>query len=257
MSRTTRILTLAALAVVLIGRPAVGQVSSRQGGIVRNRVVLHVNGGLQWGEEAFRRTFGFRAYGEDARFDEAHQSTGGGLLDVGGSWTIWTQLSLGASYTQLSKADSTVLTGRVPHPTSTNAPRTIDPQTLALVHQERATHVFAAWAVPLDEKMTLSLFGGPSFFALTQGVVTGVHLSEIGGPPWPEVRVGDVSSGEFKKNGVGVHAGVDFRYMFTRWLGIGGFVRYSKASVDLVSAEGNRPLDVGGVQSGGGLRVRF
>ncbi len=234
-----------------------GQVSNRQGGASPHRYVIHVNGGLQSGNEEFRRTFEFRSYGEDARFDEAHRSESGGLFDIGGSVAVWTELSVGVSYTQLSKADTTVLTGRVPHPTATNAPRTIDPQTVSLAHQERAAHVFAAWAVPLDEKMTLSLFGGPSFFGLTQGVVTGVDLSEVGGPPWPEVRVGGVSSGDFKKNGVGMHAGVDIRYMFTERVGIGGFVRYTKASVDLASAEGNRPLNVGGIQSGGGLRVRF
>lgn len=240
------------MAVLCSGSLAMGQGLGLSG-----RVLIHVNGGVQSGDQSFRRTLVFRAYGEDARFDEEHRSQGGGMLDVGGSVALWRQLSVGVSYTQLSNTDTTTINGRVPNPVTANAPRTIASQEVGLAHEERGTHLFVAWSVPIDDVLTLSLFAGPSFLNLTQGVVTGVEVAEVGGPPWSEVSVGEIATGEFKKNTVGAHAGVDVRYMLTPRLGVGGFVRFGSGSIDGASTGGDRPLNVGGLQGGGGLRFRF
>ena len=52
----------------------------------------------------------------------------------------------------------------------------------------------------------------------------------------------------------GVHVGGDLAHAFSDRFGVGVFVRYVAASVDLPSAAG---VKVGGVQAGGGLRIRF
>ena len=52
----------------------------------------------------------------------------------------------------------------------------------------------------------------------------------------------------------GVHVGGDLARAFSDRFGVGVFVRYVAASVDLPSAAG---VKVGGVQAGGGLRIRF
>ena len=209
------------------------------------------------GRDTVRRTFTFRAYGEDARFEESHQTKDGGLFDVGGSLQLWEQLRVGASYSQLTKSDSTRLTGSVPNPIAVNAPRMIAPQELSLTHEERATHVYAAWVVPILDKLDIAIFGGPSFFNLKQGIVTGVEINDVGGPPWAQVAVGGVTSGEFKKNGIGLHVGGDVSYMVTPNFGLGGFVRFAQGSVDVPSSDNEQPLNVGGVQAGGGVRLRY
>ena len=231
--------------------------ASAQFDILEGRLWVHLNGGYQVGKDTVRRTFSFRAYGEDARFEESHQTKDGGLFDVGGSLRVWEQLRVGASYSQLTKSDSTRLTGSVPNPIAVNAARAIDPQDLALVHEQRATHLYAAWVVPVLDKLDVTIFGGPSFFNLRQGLVTGVEITEVGGPPWPQVEVAGVTLGEFKKNGVGLHVGADVSYMVTPNFGLGGFFRFAQGSIDMPSADGGQPLNVGGLQTGGGVRVRF
>ncbi len=224
---------------------------------LKGRFSVHVNGGFQSGSDSVRRTFLFRAYGEDARFEESHDTESGNILDLGGSFQVWEQLHVGASYTQLTKADSTRLTGTVPNPIAINSPRTIDPQTLSLAHKEQATHVYAAWVVPINDKLDVAILGGPSFFNLTHGIVAGVSIREVSGPPWPQVGVNGVTSGEFKKNGIGMHVGADVSYMVTPNFGLGGFLRFADGSIDVPSEGGDRPLNVGGIQTGGGGRLRF
>ena len=117
-----RALLLTAVFSVVSVTPALAQSDGLKG-----RFSVHVNGGFQSGTDTVRRTFVFRAYGEDARFDENHETQDGTLLDLGGSIQVWEQLRVGASYSQLTKSDSSRLTGTVPHPTAINLSRTIDP----------------------------------------------------------------------------------------------------------------------------------
>ena len=54
------------------------------------------------------------------------------------------------------------------------------------------------------------------------------------------------------------HAGADVAWQFSSSIGVGGMVRYSRASTT-VSATNNTSVDVkvGGLQVGGGIRFRF
>ena len=49
----------------------------------------------------------------------------------------------------------------------------------------------------------------------------------------------------------------DISYMFSTYVGAGGFVRLAVGSVDLQRGGTSVTTSVGGFQSGGGLRVRF
>ena len=247
-----RVLLMTVAWLVCLASPTAAQFE-----LLKGRFAVHGNGGYQVGKDTVRRTFTFRAYGEDARFEESHETREGGLLDVGGSLRVWEQLRVGASYSQLTKSDSTTLTGSVPNPIAVNAARAIPPQELSLVHEQRATHLYAAWVVPILDKLDVAILGGPSFFNVRQGLVLGVEIAEVGGPPWPEVEVVGVTSGEFKKNGIGLHVGADVSYMVTPNFGLGGFVRFAQGSIDMPSSDGEQPLDVGGIQMGGGVRLRF
>ena len=154
-----RVLLIVAASLVGLASPA-----SAQFDVLEGRLWVYRNGGYQVGEDTVNRTFTFRAYGEDARFEETHETKAGGLFDVGGSLRVWEELRVGVSYSQLTKSDSTRLTGSVPNPIAVNAARAIPPQDLSLAHEERATHVYAAWVVPITDKLDVAIFGGPSFF---------------------------------------------------------------------------------------------
>lgn len=231
-----------------------------QSATFKGRVNLQINAAWQASSEELRQTFSQRAYGENAMFEAVHDIKGGAMIDGGGSLRVWRELSVGAIYTELNQANSATVTGTVPHPILFNNDRAIDPQVRSLTHRERTTHIFAAWRVPVPqlEGLDVSIYGGPSYINLTQGMITDVGVAEAGGPPFSAVTVTDLPVAEFTRNGWGAHVGVDVAYMVTPIFGVGGFVRFSNGSLDLpTSGEETVSVTVGGVQTGGGIRLRF
>ena len=232
---------------------------SAQSGNLRGRVAVHVNAAFQASPDELRQALSFRAYSEDAQFQASHGFKRSVLVDAGGHIRVWRQLSVGASYTELNDSDSTVVTGTVPHPILFNSERSIAPETLSLTHRERATHIQVAWVFqpPNNERLNITVSGGPSYFNVTQVVVTDIRVSEAGGPPFAAVSVDQVSTADVTRNAWGTNIGADVAYMLTDYVGVGGFVRFSRATVDVSASGSGLSLDVGGVQAGGGLRFRF
>jgi hypothetical protein len=60
-------------------------------------------------------------------------------------------------------------------------------------------------------------------------------------------------------SGWGAHFGGDVSWFFTGVVGVGGFARYSTGSVEFTDPISDKPvtLKTGGLQAGGGLRLRF
>ena len=223
------------------------------------RFTGHANGAAQGrGSLQLRDSFGYRAYGEQARFEAEHVIAPAAMIDAGGTLRVWRDLSVGAGYAALRTTGAATLSGAVPHPIRSGAFRALPPQALSFDHRERVAHVVVAWRMPIIERFDASFFLGPSFYSVTQGVVTNVTVREAGGPPFAEVRVDQVQVGEHTRNAVGGHVGVDVTYMPTRHVGFGLLLRYAAASVKLPSAgEGGVVLRVGGAEVGGGMRIRF
>ena len=226
------------------------------------RILLHVNGGYQAGATRHVRKTDFRAYGEQARFLASEQQSGASLLDAGGVVRVWRGLEIGASHTQVDTSATAVVTGTVPHPLETRRDRTVPAQTLTLPHRQRATHVYAAWRFRPRRLWSLALSAGPTYFNLRQGVVANLIASEAGGPPFAGVNL-RIDTGEHTRNGAGFNAGLDVTYMLRPdgWgpgLGVGYFLRLTLGSVDVPSnTRAQDTYNVGGVQTGGGLRLLF
>ena len=246
------------LGVVGVGM-TVGPVPAAAQSPLTGRLDLHVNFGYQVSSEELRERNEFQAYGETARVEAVHDIAGGQLFDGGGHVNVWRQLSVGASFSQTEGTDDTTLTGTVPHPLRRGADRTLDTDPRSLTHREKATHVHVGWLVPLPdiEKLDLRVMGGPTYFNLTQTAVGGVTISEAGGPPFEAVRVDGVVTGEVVKNGWGGHVAVDIRYLLSPNVGLGGFVRFAGGTIDVPVGDRAVTLSVGGLQAGGGLRVKF
>ena len=251
-SGTTRVLKLA-LTCFLIA-VSVSPVEAQEG--LRGRFALHVNFGYQFGSNELREEIEFRAYGETARFLASHDITGGEEVDVGGFVQVWEQLSVGATFSQTERTDTTAVTGTVPHPLQFGLDRSIA-EVVNLSRREKVTHFHIAWLIPLPqvEKLDIRVMAGPTYFNVTQSSVTGVNVSETG-PPFETVDV-DAVTGELVKNGWGGHIGADISYMVHTYVGVGGFVRFTGGSVDLPKGDTAVTTNVGGFQTGGGVRFRF
>jgi opacity protein-like surface antigen len=109
----------------------------------------------------------------------------------------------------------------------------------------------------MTEDIDVALLIGPSFYGVKQDFIQTVEARE-GAPPFNTVSIGSVTRVEQSERAVAFTAGIDAQYRVTPRYGVGVFFRYSGASVDMpLVGGGTVTVDAGGVQLGGGLRVRF
>ncbi|MBQ01495.1 MAG: hypothetical protein CL477_12510 [Acidobacteria bacterium] len=215
-----------------------------------------INYSYQSGDRAFGESLSETVFAEEATYDVSHLSGGGGQFDVGWGLRVWRNLAAGVAVTSFSTADGAVITGSVPHPLFFSRPRSASFARADLEHKELGVHVQAAWVIPINEKISVTVAGGPSFFSVDQSLISGVTTSEIGAP-FDAVAIASAATASVSESGVGGNVGVDTTYMVTEQLGGGLFVRWAGGTVDIPANGGTQSIDVGGVQVGIGLRARF
>ena len=159
------ILVLAALAGST--RAAAAQASDARGFIM-------INGGIQATSADFSDTITFShpLFGpETGDFEMRCRGNGDRLFDVSGGIRIWRRLAVGAGVSQFAHTDDAGITGRIPHPFRFDRLRPISGTDTGLARKETAVHVQALWVIPAG-RAVIALFGGPTFFTVTQDLVT-------------------------------------------------------------------------------------
>ena len=243
---------LCLLTVGLCGAPAAdAQVAEWTG-----TAFASINFASQVRDRSFSESLSATIYAETATYDIVHDGGGGGFFDVSGGVRVWRSLAAGLGVTQFSRRGGATVTGQVPHPLFFNRPRSATYARTDLEHKETGIHLQAVWVTPIQDRIHVSVFGGPSFFSVDQSHITGATSAEIAAP-FNEVAISQVATGTVSESGVGGHVGVDVTYLVTEQLGGGIFVRWAGGSVDLPVSGGTQSLDVGGAQFGIGLRARF
>ncbi len=218
---------------------------------------VSVNFGYQVGDQSFSETLpSATIYGETAMYGVNHESGVGGFFDISGGVRVWRNLAAGLGVTRFSTASGATVTGSIPHPLFLNQLRTATFARSDLNHTETGIHLQAVWVVPVTDQISVSVFGGPSFFSVEQGLITSVTFAEIEAPFF-EVAITGASTSIVSERAVGGNVGVDITYLVVEQLGGGFFVRYAGASLDVPAGGGAQAIDVGGVQFGIGLRARF
>jgi len=233
--------------------------ASAQGGTWADRGYINVGWGVESGSSAMTDSRTGSIYEEAATVTSSATFSSGSLFDVGVGIRIIKNLTFGASYHQEQNDTEGRLTGSIPSPVVFNRPRTLDQAVPGLERKEKAVHLQFGWVVPINEKIDVLVYGGPSFFRLEQFVVSEVSFGEGNN----NTVVADPSIATRKKSQTGYNVGADATYIV--WqndsvrIGAGGFVRFAQASTDVEMFTGSQPqsTDVGGVQFGFGARLRF
>jgi hypothetical protein len=153
------------------------------------------------------------------------------------------------------------LTAVIPHPGIENAHATATATTdIDLRRRERAVHLHAAVLLaPPDASFSLRLFGGPTHVTVRQDVVGDmVVLESLTGAGFAVAIIDFDLVAETEGSAWGFHVGADARYFFTERIGVGAMLRVSRADVEIPGLFAE-PADIkaGGMQIGGGLRLRF
>lgn len=225
-----------------------------------DRGYINLGWGVESGSSAMSDTRTSLIYDESATVTSTSDFTSGSLFDVGVGLRVWKNLTIGGAYHQEQNDTTGHVTGSIPSPVFFNRPRNLDIQVENLDRKESATHLVIGWMVPIGTKLDVMVFGGPSFFRITQDAVSDVTPTEPGGA-FTTVTAA-VERTERAKSVTGFNVGMDATYIL--WsndsirLGAGGFVRFTQASTDIEMLSGNGvATDVGGIQFGFGGRIRF
>jgi hypothetical protein len=217
---------------------------------------LSINGIYEGGTSAFTQKQAWLSFAETATVtvDYPAKNAPGFGFDAG--FRVWKNLAVGLGVTYVTRSTTTGVTGTLPNPLYLNRPITLSGDFNAN-NTEMGLHLQAAWVVPMPPKMQLVLFAGPSIFSVKQTIVQvqGIGLSAY---PFESGSISSAATTDASKTAIGFGAGADVEYFFTRTIGVGGIVRFTRASVSF-PVEGQTAVDVnaGGFQAGVGLRVRI
>ena len=220
------------------------------------RGFVTLNGGYQATSTDFTDNIVFTKFVEEGDLDADYGLGGGPLLDMGGGVRLWRNLAVGVAVSAFGKDDDAGVTARVPHPFFFDRDRQISGSQAGMRREETAVHVQAIWIVPVNGALEVSVFGGPTFFDITQDLVTGVLFTQA--YPFDTATFTGTTTGRQSASKVGFNVGADVSVYFFGHIGVGWLARFSRATIDLPSQDGGTvAVETGGFQTGGGLRLRF
>jgi hypothetical protein len=225
------------------------------GSAAQDRVRVNADAAQQSTATEFTATATFVEFVEQAQVTTEHRVKTGPVFGGGASVRVWKQLALGAAFSYYSKATDANVTAQLPHPFLFDQPRGASGTASGVKRTEMASHLFVGWIIPATDRMELIVSGGPTVFQVHQDLVTHVTYTHL--YPFDEAQFTGVTSQPAKDSTLGVHAGADVTWKFSRRVGVGGILRYSRGTLDTAIGSDSVSFDVGGLHAGGGLRLIF
>lgn len=222
----------------------------------RPRVTISAGAAAQPTTASFADVANFPYFAETARVEGAYEVADGIAFDVGGTVHVWRPFAVRVAVTRVSRDTDGETRGSFPHPFFFNMNRTGTWPSGSLDRTEVGVHVSADWAPVQTPRFAVSVFGGPSLFNYKQAVVERVEV--VQSYPYDTIDA-RLITGNIDGSAIGFHAGVDLGWFFSRHVGVGGLLRLAKGTKKGVRIGDGDPfdLDLGGVQAGGGIRLRF
>jgi len=220
--------------------------------------------GITWTDKAFVNfSLGFQPKSQDVKtdappkplYDETatthfeHKIDGGGMWDLTGGYFVRKNIGAAVSFSGRSKESDATFTSSVPNPAIFDQPRAVTGTVPGLKYSENWFAILGVYAIPVTDKVDVFLLGGPAVATVKEDVLVDATYAEGASGPVVTPRVEN-----HKKSFWGAQFGVDVRYLFTKNIGAGMFLRGSTASGTLV---GDVKPEPGGFQIGFGVRARF
>jgi hypothetical protein len=188
-------------------------------------------------------------------------------FDVGAGLMITRTIGIGASFDGTMHEHAAELRARLPHPLFADAVATDVAETdPAMQRIERSLSLHAMIVVAQTGRLRLRVFGGPSYFRVAQDAVDAITYNHIYFVRQPSnaVQLTGFDYARVDGAGWGAHAGADASLFLTRVLGVGVFAKYERGRVALdnplaagLGHPGSVTITAGGLQIGGGLRLKF
>lgn len=224
-----------------------------------DRGYVNVNLGFESTSGTLNDATTFRLYDEDGTKAVESAVDSGALFDFSAGWRVWRNVSAGIGFHRESTTGQAAFTASVPNPIFFNRNRNVALTANDLERSERAIHLQFGYMLPLNERLSVHVFAGPSFFRLSQDVVADVAFTEQP-PAFTSVgATAEVAKRGKSKTGGNIGADVTYQlYETPLWkIGAGMFLRYSGATAAVPVLSSDIESDLGGLQIGFGARLRF
>ena len=220
------------------------------------RVEISANVGVVTGASTFTTSNSFPSNGGETETITVDHDVKAALgFSVGAAVRLFPQIWAGAHYAMAEMKPGAAITAEIPHPLLFDAPRTVEGSVDDVAHKEQNVHVAIMYALPV-QAMDVKILGGPTFFKLTQDFVSGVTISET--YPFDTATFTSATTKQLSERAVGFNVGVDVSRLLTPNVGLGALIRYSRADVKFDDPDiGQQTVKAGGLEVGGGLRLRF
>jgi hypothetical protein len=204
---------------------------------------------------------------ELAEFDARYQLPRSAALDVGAGYMLTRTVGVGLSVGATVHEHSAEMSLRIPHPFFPNTFATDLGETdLVMQRIERAVGLHAMFVPVQRRRLRLRVYGGPTLFRISQDAVSEIFYNHFYFVRLPTngVEITNYDLRRVSGTGWGLHGGADASVFFTRVLGVGGFARYARGTVDfenpLAATLGRAErvaIKAGGLEVGAGIRLKF
>ncbi len=217
---------------------------------------VSVNVGGQQAASTFSGTTTTPIYDQPSRVTTTYSVPNGQFFEGDVTLRVSGGFGIDVGASVFSDSRTAPVGGGIPHPFVAGVERPIAGASPALARSELAGYIDAAY-VFAARGVDLVVSAGPSFFTVNQDLVGAVTFAE--GPFNDSVTFTGASVSKETATSIGVNAGVDVSVRLSKYVGVGGVFRYSRASLTLPleGAPSGVHTDAGGPQIGGGVRIYF
>lgn len=178
------------------------------------------------------------------------------IFEVGGWVRLAGRLGAGVSFSRISRTAGAAVTAGIPHPFYIQQARAISGTQPGAAEEENALHIDVVAVAAATNRIELTFFGGPTVFNTKQDLVTDVSYADA--YPYDTATFSGARLARQSASKVGYHLGADATWSLTEQVGVGGLVRFSRASADYSASSANQvTVDLGGLQAAAGIRFRF
>lgn len=245
------------IGVLVLSAGAGTRTASAQSAAMGDRVRISINAGAQTSSITFDGSNTKPVYLETEVVNTTYGVGRGQSFDGAALVRVVGNFGVGVAVSSFAKRQDAAVAATIPHPFFYNTPREIPGMAGGFERNEVVTHIQAAYVISFGGKVDCALSGGPSFFSVKQGLVSGVTFTES--YPYDTATFTAASSTTVSATETGFNAGADFGVRLSKNVGVGGLVRFSRASIEfrLPGATTRVKSDAGGVQVAGGLRLFF
>jgi hypothetical protein len=221
-----------------------------------DRLRISVNAAAQVTSHTLTQSFSVPINVESAPVSTSLDLKSAPMFDIGASYRFMKRLAVGISATSLSRNIDGTLDAKIPHPFFFGTLRPISGDLSSLTHKEVGTHIYAMYFIPAGNKLDIGIFGGPSHFSVKQEFVTDVDYTSS--YPFDTATFTGAQTETISRGATGFNVGTDVSWRLSKVLAVGGLIRFAKASTTFTVASGNTiAADIGGLQTGAGVRILF